>query len=118
MSGVSFVGKFDHDYPCCLLVVFRLAFWCYVCKWELTLTNELRLNIDRKLFIVNQVKANQQETISKAVENYDLELIGMIPEDETVRDFDLSGRPTMELDGQSNALSAAYEIFKRALNGQ
>jgi len=82
------------------------------------LTNELRLNIDRKLFIVNQVKANQQETISKAVENYDLELIGMIPEDETVRDFDLSGRPTMELDGQSDALSAAYEIFKRALNGQ
>jgi CO dehydrogenase maturation factor len=80
------------------------------------LTNELGLNIDRKLFIVNQVKANQQETIAKVVEKYELELIGMIPEDEKVMDFDLLGRPTMELDRQSDALAAAYEIFEKALN--
>jgi CO dehydrogenase maturation factor len=82
------------------------------------LTNELGLNIDRKLFVVNQVKADQRETIEKAAENYKLDLIGMIPEDEKVRDFDLLGRPTIELDRKSIALDAAYEIFKKALNGQ
>ena len=76
------------------------------------------LNIDRKLFIVNQVKDEQKKTIEKAAENYKLDLIGMIPEDEKVRDFDLLGRPTMELDKQSVALDAAYEIFEKALNNQ
>jgi len=79
------------------------------------LTNELGININRKLLIVNQAKDGQYENIKKAVSGYPLELIGIIPEDTQVRDFDLEGRPTTELDLESKALKTAYEIFNRIL---
>ena len=49
-------------------------------------------------------------------QQYPLELIGIVPEDLQVRDFDLQGRPTIELERESKALEAAYEIFGKILN--
>ncbi len=80
------------------------------------LTRNLSLSIGRKLLIINQAKEEERNTIEKVVSGYPLELVGMVPEDSIVRDFDLQGRPTIELDQQSRALRAAYEIFERALN--
>ena len=77
----------------------------------LELTNELGLNIENKFFIVNQAKEEQFNTIKKVVDGYKLDLRGIIPEDIQVRDFDLYGRPTTELNTESNALKAAYQIF-------
>jgi CO dehydrogenase maturation factor len=84
----------------------------------LDLTHELALDINRKLLIINQAKEEQLEAIEKAVSQYPLELIGIVPEDLLVRDFDLQGRPTIELDRESRALSAAYEIFEKILNNK
>jgi CO dehydrogenase maturation factor len=77
------------------------------------LTDELALNIDRKLLIVNQTKEGQEQSIIKAVGDYQLDLIGTIPEDNAIQEFDLTGRPTAELGKDSVALGAAYEIFKK-----
>ena len=77
----------------------------------LELTNELGLNIENKFFIVNQAKEEQFNTIKKVVDGYKMDLRGIIPEDIQVRDFDLYGRPTTELEKESNALKAAYQIF-------
>ena len=82
------------------------------------LTKDLALNIGRRLLIINQAKEREQDTIEKAVSEYPLELIGIVPEDIVVRDFDLQGRPTIELDTQSCALRAAYKIFERILNNK
>lgn len=81
----------------------------------LELTNELRLNIGRKFLIVNQAKNSQLEIIKKEVQEYSLDLVGIIPEDSQVHDFDLKGRPTIELDKESKALNAAYQIFEKIL---
>ncbi len=81
----------------------------------LELTNELGLQINRKAFIVNQVKEGLVETIEKMVHEYPLDLIGIIPEDIQVHDFDLAGRPTIELDEGSKALSAAFNIFDKII---
>lgn len=81
----------------------------------LELTNEMALHIDRKLFIVNQVKDGQQEIIEKATNEFKLDCIGIIPEDSRVRDFDLSGRPTIELDSESISVKKAYRIFEKVL---
>jgi hypothetical protein len=35
-----------------------------------------------------------------------------VPEDPEVQEFDLKGRPTMEIGGESIALKAAYGIFE------
>lgn len=81
----------------------------------LELTNELGLQINRKAFIVNQVKEGLVETIEKMVHEYPLDLIGIIPEDIQVHDFDLAGRPTIELDEGSKALQAAFDIFDKII---
>ena len=80
------------------------------------LTHELTLNIGRKVLVVNQAKEVQLETIEKLVSEYPLELIGFIPEDTQVMDFDLQGRPTIELDRGADAVTAAYQIFDRILD--
>jgi len=77
------------------------------------LTQSLGLNIDRKHLIINQSRAGQSEAVLKAVNDFGLDLIGMVPEDEEVRDFDLNGQPTVELVNENQAVKAAYEIFEK-----
>jgi len=81
----------------------------------MALTDELGLRIGQKIFIVNQVKDGQQGVIEKVVHEYQLDCAGIIPEDTRVRDFDLNGRPTIELDRESIALKTAYQIFEKNL---
>ncbi len=76
------------------------------------LVDELTLNIEKKLLIVNRARAEQKGVIEEAVEKYHMELVGMVPEDPEVQEFDLKGRPTMEIGGESIALKAAYGIFE------
>jgi CO dehydrogenase maturation factor len=82
------------------------------------LTSELALDIKQKLLIINQAKKEQLETIEKTVNQYPLELIGIVPEDSLIRDFDLQGRPTIDLDRESRALEGAYKIFDKLLDGK
>ena len=80
------------------------------------LTKELKLNIGRKYLIVNQVRDGQGENIRKMVDQHDLILTGMIPEDQKVIEFDLKGKPTIKLDEESVALRAAFGIFEEVLD--
>jgi CO dehydrogenase maturation factor len=77
------------------------------------LTEQLSLNIARKLLILNQAKEGQNQVILNAVKDYNLDLVGMVPEDLEVQEFDLNGRPTTELEKNNKALVAAYEIFDK-----
>ena len=79
------------------------------------LTEELRLNIVNKSLIVNRVKDGDRERIEKAVKNYKLALLGMIPEDPMVFDYDLEGKPTSDLGEKSVAVAAANAIFRAML---
>lgn len=77
------------------------------------LTHSLGLNISRRHLIINQARTGQSEAITQAVQEYGLDLIGMVPEDPEVRDFDLNGKPTVELVNENRAVMAAYEIFEK-----
>jgi CO dehydrogenase maturation factor len=79
------------------------------------LTDELGLNIEKKTTIINQVKAGQSERVEKMVSEFGLPLGGTIPEDVQIHDFDLIGRPTIELEKESEALKAAYRIFDEVI---
>jgi CO dehydrogenase nickel-insertion accessory protein CooC1 len=80
------------------------------------LTDELGVNVGKKHFIINQVKDGQQEALEKAAKEYRMELIGTIPEDSSIREFDLAGKPTIELDSNSLAFNMAFEIFDNILS--
>jgi CO dehydrogenase maturation factor len=77
------------------------------------LTEQLSLNIARKLLILNQAKEGQNQAILDAVKDYNLDLVGIVPEDIEVQEFDLNGRPTTELEKNNKALIAAYKIFDK-----
>lgn len=80
------------------------------------LADDLNLNIGKKAFIVNMVKDNQVNDIEKLSHEYNLDIAGMVPEDDLVTQADLQGFPTMDLDAKSKAVKAAFEIFERLLN--
>jgi len=81
-----------------------------------TLTDDLGLNIGRKIFIINQVKDSDRESLKKVANKYQLELAGTIPEDSNIRDFDLTGMPIVEIDRESPSFMAAYGIFDNILD--
>ncbi len=76
------------------------------------LVDELTLNIARRHLIVNRAREEQRGAIEEAVNKYEMELAGIVPEDSEVQEFDLRGRPTLELSGESIALKASYRIFE------
>ena len=75
------------------------------------LTEALKLNISRKVVMVNRTKEGQSEALDEALGEYDLDFIGIVPEDSEVQQFDLVGRPTVELPRENAAVEAAYRIF-------
>jgi CO dehydrogenase maturation factor len=79
------------------------------------LADELLLRIDRKLLIVNQAHEAEMEAVAATAKDFGLDLSGVIPEDRQLREYDLNGRPTITLDGNSKAVQAAFQIFKKIL---
>ena len=75
------------------------------------LTNALKLNITRKVVMINRAKEGQSEALDEALSQYNLDFIGTVPEDSEVQRFDLEGRPTVELPRENEAMKAAYRIF-------
>ena len=83
----------------------------------IALTDQLSLNIGRKMVVVNRVRDGQFEPLDQALDEYKLELAGMVPEDSDVQKFDLDGRPTIELRNENEAVKASYGIFDKIVQG-
>lgn len=81
------------------------------------LTDELSINIGKKLFIINQVRDEKDEDLTKLAGEFGLSVAGIIPEDKKIREFDLIGRPSVELDKESRSLKATYDIFSKIMEG-
>ena len=79
------------------------------------LTDELPLEIGCKHLVINMVRDGQKEAIERTVGDNHMTLTGIIPADDEIQDFDLEGRPTIDLSPNSRALNAAYDIFDRII---
>ena len=77
--------------------------------------HDLGLDISQKLFIIKQVKDGQEEDLKRVAKEYGLDLVGTIPDDKMIRDFDLKGKPTIELEKSSAAVIKASGIFEKIL---
>lgn len=75
------------------------------------LTDKLSLNIGRKMVMVNRVRDEKSEALGRALAEYKLDFVGMVPEDTDIQKFDLDGRPTIDLTRENQAVKAAYGIF-------
>jgi len=81
------------------------------------LSQDLNIGVGKSYLIINQAKTEPTSAVLKIIADEGLYLAGTIPEDDTVYDFDLNGRPTIEIPEDNNALKAAFQIFDTIIQG-
>ena len=79
------------------------------------LAKKLNIGVSKSYLIINQTKEAPSDSVLKIIKEKGLELAGTIPEDRTVYEYDLNGRPTIELPEDNTAVMAAYEIFDKII---
>jgi len=75
------------------------------------LCKRLNIGVGKSALVINQVKAEPSEAVLKMLQTAGLELAGTIPEDQAVYEYDLNGRPTVELPEDNPAVKEAFKIF-------
>jgi CO dehydrogenase maturation factor len=82
------------------------------------LARELNIGVKRTCLIVNQAKNGARtDAILQYIGDSGLEFLGAVPEDEAVYNYDMKGRPTMELPEESASVKAAFDLFAKIVNG-
>lgn len=79
------------------------------------LAGELRIGIKQSYAVINQVKEPPSEAMLAILKEGGLELAGTVPADPVVYDFDMNGRPTVDMPGQSASVKAAFDIFNKVV---
>ncbi|MFH2218325.1 MAG: AAA family ATPase [Pseudomonadota bacterium] len=77
------------------------------------LAKSLNIGVKKSCLIINQTKEAPSDMVFSIIDQNGLELAGTIPEDDTVYEYDLSGRPTVDMPEANAAVKAAFEIFEK-----
>ncbi len=75
------------------------------------LIDELKLDIDRRVLIINRVIGEEGQRLKGLAEELGLHVAGLIPQDGTIFEYDMVGRPIFELPPESPALQSVYSIL-------
>ncbi len=75
------------------------------------LIDELKLDIERRVLIINRVSGDERDTLIKYAEDLGLDVAGTVPNDPTVFQFDLEGKPIFELPSESVAVTSLFSIL-------
>ncbi len=81
------------------------------------LATELNIGVKKSYLIINQAKGELSDALMGMIRKEDLELAGAIPEDDLIYEYDLNGRPTIQLPEDSAAVDSANHIFDTIING-
>jgi CO dehydrogenase maturation factor len=79
------------------------------------LARELNIVVGQSYLVINQARSEPAPQVLKLLENEDLKLAGTVPADDAIYEFDLEGRPTIEIPDDNQAVQAAFAIFARVL---
>lgn len=77
----------------------------------------LDIRVERVYLVVNRVRDGLPPPLTEAVAQTGLELIGMVPEDPAIAEFEISGRPLIQLPSETAVYRAVREIARKALDG-
>ena len=75
------------------------------------LSKEVNVEFDRIVVVANKVTPEMRPLMEQLGKENNLEIIGYIPFDPLISQFDIEGRSLMELPENSPCFLAAYEIF-------
>ena len=79
------------------------------------LAKNLNIGVAKSFLIINQTREAPSDAVLKIIGEKGLELAGTIPADDMVYEYDLNGRPTIEMPDDNPAVKAAYEIFEKII---
>ena len=78
--------------------------------------NELDIAIENAYLVINRLAGNVPPPLGVYIqENLDIPLLGTIPTDTTLMDFEFSGRPLVELGDQSPVYQAVARMMEKIL---
>jgi len=74
---------------------------------------ELDIGVGHLYLILNRLRGEMPASLSEAMTQMGLQLLGTVPEDPMMAEFEFSGRPLVELPVESLAWKAVQEIARR-----
>lgn len=77
------------------------------------LARSLNIVIGKSYVVINQAREAPPEPVMNKLKEANLELIGTVPADDLIYDYDFKGRPTIEMPEDSISVKAAFEIFDK-----
>jgi CO dehydrogenase maturation factor len=80
------------------------------------LSGELDITFQKMFLILNRVKPENQEKIRNKADETGLEVIGIIYEDEDVAEYDIQGKPLLDLPPDSDSIKAVSKMVSQILN--
>lgn len=79
------------------------------------LAKELNIGFRKSYLIVNQSKNGLPEAALEMIRNEGVELAGLIPEDTTIYEYDVNGRPTIDMPENAPSVKAAFKLFEKII---
>jgi len=76
---------------------------------------ELEINVDHIYLIVNRLRNGMPAPLARAVEQTGLELLGQVPDDLSMAEFEFTGRPLVELPAEAPVYQAVRHIAQKVL---
>jgi CO dehydrogenase maturation factor len=80
------------------------------------LSNELDINFKEMLLVVNRITPENKDLILKKAQETGIEIVGTIYEDQEVAEYDVEGKPLVELSDDSNSVVAVSNIVSRIID--
>jgi CO dehydrogenase maturation factor len=79
------------------------------------LARELNIGVGKSYLIINQAKSDLPSKVLDIISQDGLELAGIVPEDDAVYEYDLNGKPTIDIGEDNPAVQMVYSIFDRII---
>ncbi len=80
------------------------------------LSGELDITFQKMFLLINRVKPEKQEEIRNKADETGLKVIGIIYEDDDVAEYDIQGKPLVDLPHDSNPVKAVSKMVSQILN--
>ncbi|MFH1623910.1 MAG: AAA family ATPase [Pseudomonadota bacterium] len=77
------------------------------------LAKSLEISFDKICVILNRASEEQAKVFSESALKYGIELAGVVPEDKNITEYDLAGKPLIDLPDDSPAVVAVGKILSK-----
>ena len=86
-------------------------------KYMADMVPELDIGVGRTYLVVNRLRGDMPGPLAQTIEETGLELLGTVPDDPEMAEFEFTGRPLVELPADTAVYQAVAGIVRRILVG-